>query len=159
MLCNAFWASKADFRVQKVTKQQPEKYVRKICERAVLSFVPAFSANLLHKGIVPEIGSGFQHSFVQPHEQQLGRVIGLFKSRVFITLCIFQWRKSECTVVEFIRDGVTKLFQKDQKAVQWICSDIWQKNKCMPMSVLFLIWPRDPLFYQISLFFLLLKLI
>ena len=31
----------------------------------------------------------------------------------------------QCTVVEFNKEGVTKLFQKDYKAVQWICYHIW----------------------------------
>ena len=34
----------------------------------------------------------------------------------------------DCTVVEFIREGVTKLFHKVEKTVQWICSRICHKN-------------------------------
>ena len=41
-----------------------------------------------------------------------------------------------------------------QTIVQWICSHIWQNNEraCMPICLLLLIWPRDQLYYQISLF-------
>ena len=72
-------------------------------------------------------------------------VIGM--AFIFIKINLFRYI-NHCTVVELIRERVTKLFHNVSKAVQWICSHICHKNKSAytPICLLFFVRPRDTFF-------------
>ena len=58
-------------------------------------------------------------------------------NQIQLNLVLFHLLILQCRVVEFIREGVTKLFQKDEKAVQWILVYFTKKSICLKLWSIF----------------------